>query len=129
MKIISTGITLTLANRDRVKSRTRISVKKRFRGIQHTRRMNTQETEQQTQQQQETDQIINIDQGEHSRLNTPNETASSSKIQYISTNTPKQSDPKITGYRFVDVEKCKSSGLILHENFSKKKGFASLLLI
>ena len=74
-------------------------------------------------------------------MNTPNETASSSKIQHISTNTPKQSDPKITGYRFVDVEilsdmitflccpNCKSSGLMLHENFSKKKGFASLLLI
>ena len=148
MKIISTGITLTLANRDinlnkmgrkdRVKSRARKGVRKRFRGNQHTR-INTQQAEQQ--QQQETDQIINIDQCEHSRVNTPNETASSSKIQHTSANTPKQSDPKITGYRFVDVEissdmisflccpNCKGSGLMLHENFSKKKGFASLLLI
>ena len=68
-------------------------------------------------------------------------TASSSKEQHIPTNTAKQSDRKITGYRFVDVEilsdiitllccpNCERSGLTLHENFSKMKGFSTLLLI
>lgn len=35
---------------------------------------------------------------------TPVQSTSGSKIQNISTDTPKKSDPKITGYCFVDME-------------------------
>lgn len=64
-----------------------------------------------------------------------------SKVQHIQTDTPKQADPRITGYRIVDVEllsdvieilccpTCKMSTLRLHENFSKKKGLASILAL
>ena len=31
-------------------------------------------------------------------------TVSGSKVEHIPTNTPKHSDPMITGYRFIDVE-------------------------
>ena len=68
------------------------------------------------------------------------ESASSSKLERIDTNTPKQSDINITGYRFIDVEiltdvfallccpECKTnSSLKLHENFMMKKGLASML--
>ena len=59
----------------------------------------------------------------------------------IPTNTPKQNDTYITGYRFVDVEiltdlikmlccpECNENRLLLHENFHKKKGFVSLMFI
>ena len=125
---------------DRVKSRTRSSCKKRFCGNQHTK------VEMEAEQQQQTDQNISSDQTDQNlssnHINdTPNETVSGSKVEHISTDTPKHSDPIITGYRFIDVEilsdiitilccpECKSSGLTLHENFNQKKGFASLLLL
>ena len=68
----------------------------------------------------------------------PAETASSSKIQDILTDTPKQSDKSITGYRFIDIEiltcvvamlscpECQTCTLNLHENFSKKDGICLL---
>ena len=123
---------------DRVKSRT-IKSKRRFYGNQHSRK----ETEQQQQQQpnQQSQQEEQVD-SEHSSVHTPiRKTVSSSKIKDVPTDTPKQIDPNITRYRFVNVEiltdimrmvccpDCKESGLLHHENFKKKKGFASLLLI
>ena len=60
-------------------------------------------------------------------------------VATILTDTPKKNDPKITGYRLVDMEilsdiiellcctECKSSGLKFQEIFARKKGFASKL--
>ena len=127
---------------DRVKSRTKRS-KRRFYGNQNTRKEAAEQQQQQSDQSQEqVDQVENKNQGELSPVNIPkNNTASSSKIQSIPTDTPKQTDPTITGYRFVDVgiltdiitmlccPECKKCSLNLHENFTKKKGFASLLFV
>lgn len=72
---------------------------------------------------------------------TPTKTISQSKVQNIMTNTPKQTDKNITGYRLIDVEilseafgelycpQCKVHHLILHEKLNQKKGLASLLYL
>ena len=83
------------------------------------------------------------------RLSVPEEenpvpipTASSSKVQAIVTDSPKQSDRDITGYRFVDMDlltpviallccpECQTANTLhLHESMKEKMGFASLLTI
>ena len=66
---------------------------------------------------------------------------SAAKVQKIVTDIPTQNDPKIMGYRFVDMELlgdtikmlcyplCKRSYIKFHENFSQKKGFLSNLTL
>jgi len=65
-----------------------------------------------------------------------NQTASLKGLLF--TDTPKQNDPKITGYRIVDMEllgdaiemlccpSCKQNDIHFHENFLQKKGFSSV---
>lgn len=72
---------------------------------------------------------------------TPEKTVSQKKIQDIATDTPKQSDSKITGNRIIDVEilsdifhelncpSCNAGKLRLHEKLNEKKGLASLLVL
>ena len=72
---------------------------------------------------------------------TPKKTVSQNKVQHIATDTPKQSDPNITGYRIMDVEilsdifcelncpSCNTNKLKLHERLNQKKGLASLLVL
>jgi len=125
---------------DRVKYKTRIS-KRRFYWNQHSQ----QEVVEQRQpdggdyQESQAKEVENSSQGESSPVNT--QTVSSSKVKDIPTDAPKRTDPNVTGYRFVDVEilteivamlccpECKKYNLHLHENFTEKKGFASLLFI
>ena len=113
---------------DRVNTRT-IKSKRRFYGNQHSRKETEQQQQQPNQQSQQEEQVDS----EHSSVHTPiRKTISSSKIKDVPTDTPKQIDPNITGYRFVDVEiltdmrmvccpDCKESGLLLHENFKKRR--------
>jgi len=66
---------------------------------------------------------------------------SSSKVKEVVTDTPKETDHSITGYRIIDMEilskvfaelrcpRCNADGLKLHEIFSKKAGFASCLVV
>ena len=72
---------------------------------------------------------------------TSQKTASQSKLENILTDTPKQSDSHITGYRIIDMEilselinqlrcpKCCADSLKFHEKLVRKKGMASLLFL
>ena len=96
---------------DRVKHRTRKS-KRKFCGNQYTRAK--------------------------SSTTTPTQTK---KIEHIETDTPNINDPRVDGYRFIDLNLltefisalscpfCFAQGLILKENFTKKCGFGSLLYL
>ena len=100
---------------DRVKKRTR-RVKRRYQGNQHTHKSGLDSTSSSATQQ----------------PTTPRKTASSSKLQNIETDTPKERDKFIDGYRFVDMEVlstvislllcpiCQLCSLTLREKFSKK---------
>ena len=112
---------------DRIKHGTRRSHKRKFQGNRFTK--------------------INdpIQQVENTPPSTPptvsSSTVSSSKIQNIVTDTPKETEHSITGYRIVDKEiltkviaelrcpGCNADGLKLLGIFSKKAGLASCLVV
>ena len=119
----------------RVKQRTKVRRKKRFGGNQFTIEKQTP-----TRDPALTKAVPDI--AAVTQL-SPVHSASASKVEDINTNTPNQKDSNITGYRFVDVEilteiiqllccpACKSESrtLKLHENFSKKMGLSSMLVL
>ena len=98
---------------DRLKSRTRQCLRKRFRGNQYTRKTEEKQQQALTSQEDYGDDMETPSHGPKSismsasNLETPINTTSSisnSKVENIPTDTPKQNDPKITGYRFIDIE-------------------------
>ena len=107
---------------DRVKQRTR-SGKKRFQGNQFTVNESNKNSS-----------ILSA--SISSVTSVENESVSHSKVVEIEHSTPKQSDKKVSGYRFVDIDilssifeslccpECKTAGIKLHENFNMRKGFA-----
>lgn len=110
---------------DRIKYTTRRPSKRKFHGNRFTRTDPLQEKENTP--------------STNESSNPP--TVSSSKIEKIATDTPKETDHTVTGYRFVDMEilskvfaelrcpQCNSDCLKLREIFSKKAGFASCLVV
>ena len=127
-----------MGRKDRVKTRTSKSVRKRFHGNRFTKK-STEEKQQQHDEESVSTPVDNVVSNSHAVHDSIRQTVSEAKVVDIVTNTPKQSDIKITGYRLIDVEilselmgvlccpECKTCGLKLHENFAAKKGFASNL--
>ena len=132
---------------DRVKARTRKGSKRRFHGNRFTNSKAAQEelpsptgieehSESATNKNVDLSPTVNVETTPVKSMNV-----SQTKIKNIVTDTPKQSDKEISGYRIIDVEllsqvikvlscpECKNDELALHENFSEKQGFASLLYI
>lgn len=130
-----------MGRKDRIKPRTRKSLKKKCHGNRFTKK----EAE---------EQLLEVNTPNDTSLETDvvsssSNTADGSIIESVSKrkivdiltdDTPNKNDQRMTGYRLMDVEilssdvieilscpECKRSGLTLHENFAAKKGFASNL--
>lgn len=149
-----------MGKRDRVKRRTRKSCR-RFNGNQYTSKQQDEEVQTEPEvveeafaaTETEEDNVGNVSlQRENidsvamnveitEKPCTPTKTVSENKVQDILTNTPKQTDKNITGYRILDVEiiselfnelycpACKLEHLKLHEKLIEKKGLSSLLFV
>ena len=129
---------------DRVKHSIKKFGRRRFSGNRYTKKSSNEVEDEQPQQTQpfEATNLLPTGTIDSTSSSSPTRsTVSSSKVQTIQTDTPKQTDSKITGYRIIDVEllsdviemlccpACKMSNLRLHESFSKKKGLASFLTL
>lgn len=145
-----------MAKTDRVKYRTRRS-KRNFYGNRFTKKTDATQEEQSVtptnlEQSTSSPMAVGVDDDNSvedctpkgvvgTSVTTPRKTTSQRKLKNILTNTPKQSDFEITGYRFMDVEIlsdliktlccpiCWKEGMRLHEKLCEKQGFASLLYV
>ena len=135
-----------MANKDRVKAATKRGRKRKFKGNQHTNK-NLVVVEEEatvtstTAAAEDAPAVQNKEKEPDAVPSTPKKTVTQKKVEDIITNTPKQSDLNITGYRLLDVEilssvfaelpcpECKVNDLKIHEKMVDKKGLASLLFI
>ena len=124
---------------DRVKLSTRRRPKRRFSGNQFTKKRDLKEEASASTTPSFAGPSTVGDQPTSQVLSTP---LNNSNFEDIHTNTPKSSDKQVDGYRIIDVEllsefisssmvcpECFNHGVVLRENFTKKQGLCSFLIV